>query len=147
VIGTNRNRKARTRVVPLNAHNRETRIMPALLPIILTASQIVLAADSVPRFDVERICRPAVVASDLPGRETACRRDEQDAHSKLKSDWSQYRAQDRSRCAGFVTVGGAPSYVELLTCLEMAKQAKELREKSPTLGQAPAATRATDGTF
>jgi hypothetical protein len=31
-----------------------------------------------------------------------------------------------------VTTGGAPSYVELLTCLEMEKQAKELREKPET---------------
>jgi hypothetical protein len=42
---------------------------------------------------------------------------------------SRYSAQDKSRCSGFVTTGGAPSYVELLTCLEMAKQAKELRER------------------
>src|SRR5262245_29509322 len=114
-----------------HASNRRN-CLAACLALILTASQIVLAADSVPRFDVERICRPAAVASDLPGRETACRRDEQDAHNKLTSDWSQYRAQDRGRCA---------------TCLEMANEAKELREKSPTLGQAPAATRAVDGTF
>src|SRR5262245_64676138 len=31
-----------------------------------------------------------------------------------------------SRCTGLVTVGGAPSYVELLTCLEIDKQATEL---------------------
>ena len=36
--------------------------MPALVPIILTASQIVLAADSVPKFDVERTCRPSAAA-------------------------------------------------------------------------------------
>ena len=33
--------------------------MPALLPIILTVSHVVLAADTVPKFDVECICRPA----------------------------------------------------------------------------------------
>ena len=105
--------------------------MPPLLAIVLTASQIVLAADSVPTFDVERTCRPAAAAGGLPGRDpTACQRDEQDARSKLKNNWSQYSGEDRSRCAGFVTVGGAPSYVELLTCLDMAKQARELREKS-----------------
>jgi hypothetical protein len=104
--------------------------MPALLAIILTASQIVLAADSVPKFDVERTCRPAAAASSLPGRETACQKSEQDARNKLKNDWSRYSAQERSRCTGFVAIAGAPSYVELLTCLEMAKQAKELREKS-----------------
>lgn len=112
--------------------------MRALLAIIiLAASQIVMAAESVPNFDIKRTCRPAAAAI-LPGRDSpGCQRDEQDARSKLNNGWSQYSGEDRSRCAGFVQVGGAPSYVELLTCLEMAKQAKELREKSKieTTGQ------------
>ena len=104
--------------------------MAALFPIILTATQIVLAADSVPKFDVERTCRAASTAG-VPGRDSAqCQRDEQDARSKLEKDWSQYSAAQRSQCDGLVTTGGAPSYVELLTCLEMAKQAKELPEDS-----------------
>ena len=105
--------------------------MPALFPIILTATQIVLAADSVPKFDVERTCRAAVGGTGVPGRDSAeCQRDEQDARSKLEKDWTQYSASQRSQCDGLVTTGGAPSYVELLTCLEMAKQAKELPEDS-----------------
>jgi hypothetical protein len=112
--------------------------MRALLAIIiLAASQIVMAAESAPNFDIKRTCRPAAAAI-LPGRDSpGCQRDEQDARSKLNNGWSQYSGEDRSRCAGFVQVGGAPSYVELLTCLEMAKQAKELREKSKieTTGQ------------
>jgi hypothetical protein len=108
-------------------------IVPALLTIILTASQIVLAPDSVPKFDVERTCLPVATMGGLPGRDAAaCRRNEEDAHNKLKNDWSQYSGENRSRCAGFVGVGGPPSYVELLTCLEMAKHAKELREKPTT---------------
>jgi hypothetical protein len=37
----------------------------------------------------------------------------------------------------FSSLGSSPSYVELLTCLEMAKQAKELPEASKmgTTGQ------------
>ena len=104
--------------------------MAALFPIILIATQIVLVADSVPKFDVERTCRAAAV-SGVPGRDsTSCQRDEQDARSKLEQDWSQYGAAQRSECDGLVTTGGAPSYVELLTCLEMTKQAKELPEDS-----------------
>src|SRR5262245_53826724 len=105
--------------------------MPALFPIILTATQMVLVADSVPKFDVERTCRAASV-SGVPGRDSAsCQRDEQDARSTLEKDWSRYSAAERSQCDGLViNPGGAPSYVELLTCLEMAKQAKELPEDS-----------------
>jgi hypothetical protein len=105
-------------------------IMPALLPIIL-ATQIVLVADSVPKFEVERTCRAAGEVGS-PGRASAdCQDDEQDARGKLEKVWSQYSAAQRSQCDGLVTnSGGAPSYVELLTCLEMAKQAKELPEDS-----------------
>ena len=105
--------------------------MPALLPIILTASHIALAADTVPKFDVERTCRPAAIAGVLPGRDSsACQRDENEARSKLEQDWTQYTAGQRSQCAGFAGLDRAPSYVELLTCLEMAKQAKELPQES-----------------
>ena len=105
--------------------------MPALLPIILTASHVVLAADTVPKFDVERTCRPAAAAGILPGRDSsACQRDENDARSKLEQDWTQYTAAQRSQCAGFTGLDRAPSYVELLTCLEIAKQAKELPQES-----------------
>ena len=44
--------------------------MPALIPIILTATQLVLAADSVPKFDVERTCRPAATIG-LAGHDSA----------------------------------------------------------------------------
>ena len=40
--------------------------MPVLLPILLTVSHVLLAADTVPKFDVERTCRPAA-ASGLQG--------------------------------------------------------------------------------
>jgi hypothetical protein len=104
--------------------------MPALLPIILTASHIVLAADRVPNFNVERTCRPAA-AVGLPGRgAAACQRDENDARAKVEQVWSQYNQAQQSQCAGFVGLDRAPSYVELLTCLEIAKESAALPEAS-----------------
>src|SRR5262249_16077882 len=101
------------------------------LPIMLTATHIALAADAVPKFDVQRTCRPAAGAAVLPGRDSpACQRDETDARSKLGQDWTQYSATQRANCTNLVKLGGAPSYVELLTCLEMAKQAQELPAES-----------------
>jgi hypothetical protein len=96
------------------------------LPIALTASHLVLAADSIPKFDPERTCRPAAAAAVLPGDSAACERDERDARRKLEQDWARYNAAQKSQCAGFAALDPAPSYVELLTCLEMAKQAQEL---------------------
>src|SRR5262245_8295819 len=112
--------------------------MPALLPIILTASQIVLVADTVPRFNLDQTCRAAGEVSTSLGRSPGdCKRDEEDAHGKLQQDWTQYTSEQRTGCVRFSSLGSAPSYVELLTCLEMAKQAKELPEASKmgTTGQ------------
>lgn len=112
--------------------------MPALLPIILTASHVVLAADRVPTFNVERTCRPAAAAGVLPGRNSeACQQDENKARGKLEQDWSQYSSAQQAQCANFAGLDRAPSYVELLTCLEMAKQAKELpaESKAGTVGR------------
>jgi hypothetical protein len=104
--------------------------MPALLPIILV-SHVIMAADAMPKFNVERTCQPASAAGTLPGRNSAsCQRDENDARAKLEQDWTHYSTTQRAQCAGFASLDRAPSYVELLTCLEMAKQAQELPEDS-----------------
>ena len=105
--------------------------MPALLPIILTASHIALVADEIPRFDVEQTCCRASEVSVSLGRSAGdCKRDEEDAHGKLQQDWAQYSPAQRTGCMRLSSLGSSLSYVELLTCLEMAKQAKELPEAS-----------------
>lgn len=57
-------------------------------------------------------------------------RDENDARGKLEQDWAQYNPAHRTDCVRFSSLGSSPSYVELLTCLEMATQAKELPDAS-----------------
>jgi hypothetical protein len=101
----------------------------ALLPVLLLSSQIVLAADPVPKFDTGPSCRSAGAAAVMATRDTAaCERDEINARTTLEKEWSQFTPSDQARCVRLVTLGGGPSYVELLTCLEMAKQEKELPE-------------------
>jgi hypothetical protein len=102
--------------------------MPALLPVLLLSSQIVQAADPVPKFDTGPSCRSAaVVSAVIATRDAAgCERDESTARDTLEKEWSEFTPSDQARCVRLVTLGGGPSYVELLTCLEMAKQVKEL---------------------
>ena len=106
--------------------------MPALLPVILTASHIVLVADAIPKFDVEQTCRRASEVSVSLGRSAGdCKRDEEDAHGKLQQDWAQYSPAQRTGCVRFSSLGSSPSYVELLTCLEMAEQARQIPDRDP----------------
>jgi len=105
--------------------------VPALLPMLLLGSQIVLVADPVPQFDASLSCRSAGASSVMtPATGTrnaaACERDENDARSKLEQEWPGFSAAEQQRCTRLTTLGGSPSYVEMLTCLEMAQAAKKL---------------------
>jgi hypothetical protein len=63
----------------------------------------------------------------MPNRnEDSCLRDEQTARDKLQEEWGTFSAAERDRCTSLSHRGGSPSYVELLTCLELAKSASEL---------------------
>jgi hypothetical protein len=111
--------------------------MPAFLPIILATSHILLAADNVPQFNIEPSCRAAHEASvDLKRNEADCKRDELAARDKLKQEWSQFSASQRTQCAQLSTLGGYPSYVEMLTCLEIDRDANRLPADDQGAGKA-----------
>jgi len=104
--------------------------MAGLLPILLTGSYIVLAADKIPELNIAPTCRAAattgVRATPAHDDDSACVRDEQDARGKVEQEWSEFSGEDRAQCVRLSTLGGSPSYVELLTCLELSKQARAL---------------------
>jgi hypothetical protein len=88
-----------------------------LLPIAILTT-LSLVADTVPKFDMTRECR-------LEGFDVdRCSRDEADALHQLKKEWSQFASTDKKTCMGETTIGGFASYVELLTCLEMARDSE-----------------------
>lgn len=108
-------------------------LLSALQPIVfagslmLASTQAAPAADGVPNFDIGPSCRAAATAAVATSRdENACKTDERVALDKLKQDWGQYNDAQRGHCVRLSSLGGAPSYVELLTCLELAKAANEL---------------------
>jgi hypothetical protein len=98
------------------------------LPIAILATLTPVAvSDTVPKFDIVRECR-------LEGGSTVefdrCSQDEAEALEQLTSNWAQFTGVDKSSCLSVATVGGFASYVELLTCLEMAREANNT-DKSP----------------
>jgi hypothetical protein len=95
--------------------------------MLLTGSFLVLAADRVPDLNIEPSCHAAATSAAVLNRnEDTCKRDETDARGKLNQEWGQFTPTQRERCVSLSTLGGSPSYVELLTCLEMAKAAANL---------------------
>ncbi len=90
-------------------------------------SQLVLAADRVPKFDPAPSCRSAAATSMMTGRTSEnCLRDENNARDLLEKSWDQFTAADKSHCDSLQRAGGPASYVELLSCLEMSRDARNM---------------------
>lgn len=104
-------------------------IAPAYLALAFGSHLLIIVADGVPAFDVSPGCRAA--ASVMPASFDACMKDEQDARAELTTQWERFETSDRANCTQDETVGGTPSYVELLSCLQMARDARNLpRDKT-----------------
>jgi hypothetical protein len=87
------------------------------------AVDIEIAAQGVPKFDIDGGCRIDNISfrldAELDARMKRCMRDEKKAREQLKSRWSQLAAHDRIVCIGetYDASGMPPSYVVLSTCL------------------------------
>jgi len=102
-------------------------ISALLAAVILPALPHSAVADDVPRYDVRKSCKADVQAYSSAQNVAACLADEQDARETLVSQWTQFAPDSRARCSKMVgDVAGPQSYVELLTCLQMAKDVKSL---------------------
>jgi hypothetical protein len=96
-----------------------TRFLVALVGSLLLTTAAM--ADSVPKYDMARTCRlDHAAASGLAVTESmkSCVRDEKQALAQLQKQWSKFPAQKRAGCVSQNTIGGTPSYVGLLTCLQ-----------------------------
>lgn len=89
------------------------------LPIVVMATlSPVAVSDTVPKFDIVRECR-FEGGSNLDF--DRCASDEGSALRELQQAWAQFAGGDKRNCIASATIGGFASYVELLTCLEMAR--------------------------
>ena len=99
--------------------------MPISISMIIVSSQLVVAvADHVPKFDIARSCKLDVAATaglSVDQSLKSCINDEQKARQQLAGRWSKFPAANRANCTANESVGGTPSYVSLLTCLQMGQ--------------------------
>jgi hypothetical protein len=99
--------------------------------IVLGTQLVITVADGVPKFDIARGCRvDSADAYDVNAGLNAtikrCVADEKQALTQLQAQWTQFQGSDRSQCIQETNIGDTPSYVELLTCLQGAKLARQL---------------------
>jgi len=117
---TEQNRKPRSRTM-----------IAQLLAIGLGSHIAMTVADKIPSFDVEPSCRQA--ESELLGAtqdKDACLKDENNARDQIERTWSEFSEADRNTCVS-ISSGWHPTYTELLTCLELFRDARQLRAQSP----------------
>jgi hypothetical protein len=55
-----------------------------------------------------------------------CLADEKGAREELEKEWTQFSPALRQRCVATTRWGGAASYVEVLVCLQMGRDAAKL---------------------
>jgi hypothetical protein len=82
-------------------------------------------SDHVPKFNIEPSCKGAVAASAsenlaLAQSFSACMNEENQARDQLAASWTTFPAPLRTRCVAEASGLGLDSYVELLTCLQIA---------------------------
>jgi hypothetical protein len=107
--------------------NQPERLLPA--PHVATA-----VADDLPKLDVTTPCNATAQFAQLAGRDKeACVNDERMAETTLAQNWSTYSADDKSQCVGTVKTGGPSSYVELLSCIEVLHDAKQIHDGDPLM--------------
>jgi hypothetical protein len=111
---------------------------------MLTTLTPIAVSDTIPKFDIAKECRFESESTKVYER---CAQDEADALQKLQTEWPQFVRPERSSCVAESTIGGAASYVELLICLEMArdvdKEDANVRDAERT-ARSPSAPSETD---
>ncbi len=93
---------------------------------LLGAALTPAAAQAVPVLNVEPTCRDIPAGNALQRDAAACMKSEDEARATLQKEWGAFNAADHSICTQTATMGGTASYVELLTCLEMRRDARNL---------------------
>ena len=89
--------------------------------IILTSLHPSPIADTAPKFDIARVCRSESGSNEEQKR---CADDETQARDTLQTEWTQFTPNAKRQCYEETNVDSNPSYVELLTCLEMERDVK-----------------------
>ena len=80
-----------------------------------------------PILKVGTSCEAAGSGSVVAGRnKESCLADETTALDTLKQNWSKYQASDKTECVALENSGGPASYVELLSCLEIMRDARNI---------------------
>ena len=106
-------------------------MFPSAVLLALAGTLLSTVADNLPTLNVEAGCRAAAKMGDslsLDATLRQCLADENSARGQLEKHWSQFPPALRQRCLATTETGGDPSYVEVLVCLQMGRDAAQMED-------------------
>src|SRR5215475_11880667 len=107
-------------------------MLKIMIPAMFSASFAIPIADGIPTLSYEAGCHEAARQDPLKQiTAESCMAQERSAPAELVKDWASVRAVERTHCCSLVKIGGTPSYVELLVCMEMSRDTSEMRRENP----------------
>ncbi len=108
---------------------------PITTTVIVAASlaaAVAYAAD-VPALDVTRTCTPIAADKTIAIDTDRCFKTEREAREQLAREWASFPDAERTLCTETARMGGMASYVALVTCLEMKRDAAKLQDRTMTV--------------
>jgi hypothetical protein len=114
--------------------------MCVFLMIVVPISTIMLPilsarSDETPVLNVLPLCK-GIVSQGTDPLQTGdravslqeCLKAEQVDRETMKNEWSTFSVMDKKHCVAEATMGGESSYTDLVTCLEMARDVRKLKQ-------------------
>lgn len=101
----------------------------AVLTLLAAVCQAEAVGGGVPKLDVQQSCKEAQEFGGDDNRLAykGCMQDENDAFKQLQQNWTRFKPENRSNCLA-QGISPMPSYVEILTCIEMYDSAGMLNK-------------------
>lgn len=98
---------------------------------VIGASPLAARSDGYPVIDTAPLCRGLTSSSSLAegldaGTFDQCMKGQQEDRQAMINQWSSFSAADRRHCIAEATMGGVSSYTDLVSCLEMSRDARQL---------------------
>ena len=113
---------------------RSAIISQALVLTFAVAGADVARADDVPELNVDPVCRGIAQQALTPGEKggpdlafSQCVSSEQAVRQQLVGEWSTFKAAEKTNCVASEQ-SALPSYTGLISCLEMARDVRQLNK-------------------
>jgi hypothetical protein len=109
-------------------------ISQSLLLAFAIAGTGAARADDIPTLNVDPVCRGIAQQAATPGERggpdlafSQCVESEQSVRQQLAGQWSTFKPAEKASCVG-AERSALPSYTGLISCLEMARDVRQLNK-------------------